>query len=148
MGYDAEAEAVRKPSKHRSGLWSRGLFAWQDVFFVAACCCRGAPQSPQCPRQCAVAASISEPVLRGCGSFGLHLSLRGGGKGGCKAKHLSGKGKGRHVMVTKHAFPGLRQGAEHAVATGQNKSLVVTGVKRAAGAYRAEDPMDSDSFSS
>jgi len=88
-----------------------------------------------------------------CGSVGepLHLALRGGGKGGCKAKHLSTKVKGRHFLVTKHAFPGLRQGAAHAVATGQNKSLVVAGVKRAhsaAGGYRAEDPEDSDSYSS
>jgi len=88
------------------------------------------------------------PEERACG---FPLRLRGGGKGGCKAKHLSSKVKGRHFLVTKHAFPGLRQGAAHAVATGQNKSLVVTGVKRKqseAGRYRAEDPEDSDSYSS
>ena len=87
----------------------------------------------------------------------LRLSLRGGGKGGCKAKHLSGKAKGRHFLVTKHSFPNLRAGAQYAVERGQNSSLAVVGVKRAAGAsgggtgtgsFRATDADDSDSLSS
>ena len=78
---------------------------------------------------------------------GLHLALRGGGKGGCKAKHLSTSAKGRHAMVTKHAFPNLRRGAEHAAAGG-NQSLVAVGARRAAGARGHADADDSESVSS
>ena len=79
------------------------------------------------------------------------LALRGGGKGGCKAKHLSGKGRSRHFLVTKHkhAFPNLRLGAAHAVASGANSSLVPTGARaQDKRPYRATGPEDSDSYSS
>lgn len=41
------------------------------------------------------------------------LVLRGGGKGGCKAKHLSNAKEGRRIMAAKHGFPGLVLGAKH-----------------------------------
>jgi hypothetical protein len=100
--------------------------------------------------------SPSYPAVSRCSSLQIvldvNLALRGGGKGGCKAKHLSSRAKGRHPLVTKHAFPNLRLGAMHAVATGHNKSLVTTGgverTRGAAGRYQAQDPEDSDSYSS
>lgn len=42
------------------------------------------------------------------------LRLRGGGKGGCKAKHLGSAKEGKRVMVGKHSFPKLQLGSKYA----------------------------------
>ena len=125
-------------------------FGW-CVFLIAACCYGDTlrQRAALTPQPCRVFAAHQGDALPH--TLSLRLVLRGGGKGGCKAKHLSGKGKGRHFLVTKHAFPNLRLGAAHAVATGDNSSLATIGTLRArsdSGRYRAEDPNDSDSYSS
>ena len=121
---------------------------WWCALIVGAACC-GAPPAPSNEGLGGEHTPLMRQPPHRAPADSLALQLRGGGKGGCKAKHLSGKGKGRHFLVTKdkHAFPNLRLGAAHAVASGDNSSLVPTGVRRQ-GKHRAADPEDSDSYSS
>ena len=121
---------------------------WWCALIVGAACC-GAPPTPGNEGPGGDDPPLVRQPPHRAPAASIVLQLRGGGKGGCKAKHLSGKGKGRHFLVTKekHAFPNLRLGAAHAVASGDNSSLVPTGVRRQ-GKHRAADPEDSDSYSS
>ena len=75
-------------------------------------------------------------------SFTATLQLRGGGKGGCKAKHLGTAKEGRRVLVGKHAFPNLNLGSKWGREQDQ-KELAKTGDAKG-GNVAAKDDDDDD----
>ena len=75
--------------------------------------------------------------------------LRGGGKGGCKVKHLSKVKEGRRLMMGKHAFPNLDLGARFDSQSKNSKALATVSeatsrkVQTTSIAMRDEDSDDS-----
>jgi hypothetical protein len=75
------------------------------------------------------------------------LRLRGGGKGGCKAKHLSTAKEGRRIMVGKHTFPNLNLGSKWAQEQAK-KQLVDTADEKDKNMVAGDSDEESDSVES